>query len=67
MFFPTSIHPRSSPSLYPPSFMFSLLDKQTKDTKAKKKKSRNIPNNPPTPLKEMETKLTSKRLIKQRL
>lgn len=66
MFFPTSIHPRSSPSLYPPSFMFSLLDKQTKDTKAKKK-SRNITNNPPTPLKEMETKFTSKRPIKQRL
>lgn len=40
MFFSTSIHPRSSPSLYPPNFMFSLLDKQTKDTKSKK--SRNI-------------------------
>lgn len=49
MFFPTSIHPRSSPSLYPPSFMFSLLDKQTKGTKTKKniKKHSKQPSNPP--------------------
>lgn len=49
MFFSTSIHPRSSPPLYPPNFMFSLLDKQTKDTKAKKikKHTNKQPSNPP--------------------
>lgn len=46
MFFPTSIHPRSSPPLYPPNFMFSVLDKQTKDTKAKKKIKKHINKQP---------------------